>query len=117
MLNCFLPWRFGAAGFAGIGEVFPGATQILRINHFLPAFGGGPRFELSNKYHVIFALTSLAARTAGLGVWALVKLFSRACSSPRGAGPRIGQYLPGPVKCDSCDNRLRLLLSSGVDDA
>jgi len=47
-----LPWRFGAAGFAGIGEVFPGATQILRINQFLPAFGGGPRFELSNKYHV-----------------------------------------------------------------
>ena len=47
-----LPRRFGLAGFAGIGEVFPGASQILRSNQVLPAVGGGPRFVLSAKYHV-----------------------------------------------------------------
>ena len=47
-----LPKRFGLAGFAGIGEVYPGASQILRSNQFLPAVGGGPRFVLSSKYHV-----------------------------------------------------------------
>jgi hypothetical protein len=47
-----LPKRFGVAGFAGIGEVYPGASQILRSNQFLPAVGGGPRFVLSSKYHV-----------------------------------------------------------------
>jgi hypothetical protein len=47
-----LPWKFGLAGFAGIGEVFPGSDAIFRINQFLPAVGGGPRFELSSKYHV-----------------------------------------------------------------
>ena len=47
-----LPKRFGLAGFAGIGEVFPGASEILRSNQFLPAVGGGPRFVLSAKYHV-----------------------------------------------------------------
>jgi outer membrane protein assembly factor BamA len=47
-----LPKRFGVAGFAGIGEVFAGASQILRSNQFLPAVGGGPRFVLSTKYHV-----------------------------------------------------------------
>ncbi|MGC1448861.1 MAG: hypothetical protein WA830_02380 [Candidatus Sulfotelmatobacter sp.] len=47
-----LPKRFGFAGFAGIGEVYPGAGEILRSNQFLPAVGGGPRFVLSSKYHV-----------------------------------------------------------------
>jgi hypothetical protein len=47
-----LPKRFGLAGFAGIGEVFPGASEIFRSNHLLPDVGGGPRFELSSKYHV-----------------------------------------------------------------
>jgi outer membrane protein assembly factor BamA len=47
-----LPWRFGLAGFGGVGEVFPGASQILRTNKLLPDIGGGPRYELSTKYHV-----------------------------------------------------------------
>lgn len=47
-----LPKRFGLAGFAGVGEVVPGATQYLRSNHLLPDIGGGPRFVLSPKYHV-----------------------------------------------------------------
>ena len=47
-----LPKRLGLAGFAGVGEVIPGGSQLLRINQFLPAIGGGPRFELSSKYHL-----------------------------------------------------------------
>jgi hypothetical protein len=47
-----LPKRFGVAGFAGVGEVIPGASQVLRANQLLPAVGGGPRFVLSPKYHV-----------------------------------------------------------------
>lgn len=47
-----LPKRFGLAGFAGVGEVVPGGSQLFRINHFLPSVGGGPRFELTTKYHV-----------------------------------------------------------------
>ncbi len=47
-----LPWRLGLAGFAGVGEVVPGPTQIFRSNQLLPAVGGGPRFVLSSKYHV-----------------------------------------------------------------
>jgi len=48
-----LPYGFGLAGFTGIGEVVPGTGQILfRNNHFLPDVGGGPRYELSRKYHV-----------------------------------------------------------------
>ena len=47
-----LPKRLGLAGFAGIGEVVPGGSQIFRINHFLPSVGAGPRFALSTKYHV-----------------------------------------------------------------
>jgi hypothetical protein len=47
-----LPKRFGLVGFAGVGEVVPGASQILRSNYLLPDVGGGPRFELSSKYHV-----------------------------------------------------------------
>lgn len=47
-----LPKRFGVAGFAGVGEVVPGETQILRSNNLLPSAGGGPRFMLSSQYHV-----------------------------------------------------------------
>jgi len=47
-----LPKNFGAAGFVGVGEVFPGGSHIFRVNQVLPAIGGGPRYELSSKYHV-----------------------------------------------------------------
>jgi Omp85 superfamily domain len=47
-----LPKKFGIAGFGGIGEVVPGGKEIFRINNFLPSIGGGPRYELSKKYHV-----------------------------------------------------------------
>jgi hypothetical protein len=48
-----LPYGIGFAGFTGVGEVVPGTSQILfRNNHFLPDVGGGPRYELSKKYHV-----------------------------------------------------------------
>ncbi len=46
-----LPWRFGVIGFGGIGEVVPGADQLLKSRNCLPA-GGGTRFLLSKKYHV-----------------------------------------------------------------
>jgi len=47
-----LPKKFGLAGFAGVGEVVPGASQFFRVDNFLPDVGGGPRYELSSKYHV-----------------------------------------------------------------
>jgi hypothetical protein len=47
-----LPKNFGAAGFVGVGEVFPGGSHIFRVNQVLPDIGGGPRYELSSKYHV-----------------------------------------------------------------
>jgi hypothetical protein len=47
-----LPKRFGVVGFGGVGEVIPGGTQVLRINNFLPAGGGGVRFQLSKAYRV-----------------------------------------------------------------
>jgi Omp85 superfamily domain len=47
-----LPKRFGLAAFGGLGEVVPGGKEFFRINNFLPSIGGGPRFELSKKYHV-----------------------------------------------------------------
>jgi len=47
-----LPKKFGLAAFGGLGEVVPGGKEIFRINNFLPSIGGGPRFELSKKYHV-----------------------------------------------------------------
>jgi hypothetical protein len=47
-----LPKKFGLAGFGGVGEVFPGESQLFRVNHLLPAVGGGPRYELSSKYHL-----------------------------------------------------------------
>jgi len=47
-----LPKRFGVVGFAGIGEVLPGGSQLLRINEVLPGGGVGARFQLSKPYHV-----------------------------------------------------------------
>jgi outer membrane protein assembly factor BamA len=47
-----LPKRFGLVGFGGIGEVIPGGSQIFRSNNFLPAGGGGVRFQLSKAYRV-----------------------------------------------------------------
>lgn len=47
-----LPKKFGLAGFGGVGDIFPGESQLFRVNHLLPAVGGGPRYELSSKYHL-----------------------------------------------------------------
>jgi hypothetical protein len=48
-----LPYGIGLAGFTGVGEVVPGTSQVLfRNSHFLPDVGGGPRYELTKKYHV-----------------------------------------------------------------
>jgi len=47
-----LPKRFGVVGFGGIGEVIPGGSQLLKSNNFLPAGGGGVRFQLSKTYRV-----------------------------------------------------------------
>lgn len=44
--------RLGLVGFGGVGEVIPGGSQVLRINSFLPAGGGGLRFQLSKAYRV-----------------------------------------------------------------
>jgi outer membrane protein assembly factor BamA len=46
-----LPWRFGFVAFGGIGGVAPGDLHF-RNENFLPAGGGGLRYELSKKYHV-----------------------------------------------------------------
>jgi len=48
-----LPKGFGLAAFGGLGGVIAGSGQVLFKNdHFLPDVGGGPRYELSKKYHV-----------------------------------------------------------------
>ena len=47
-----LPKRLGMAGFGGIGEAIPDGSQPFRSNRFLPAIGGGPRFQMSTKYHL-----------------------------------------------------------------
>jgi Omp85 superfamily domain len=50
-----LPKRFGLVAFGGLGGTIPGGSQLLQrvqTGHFLPAGGGGLRFELSKKYHV-----------------------------------------------------------------
>jgi len=46
-----LPWRLGAAAFAGLGQVAPSFTAFT-FDNLLPSIGGGPRFQLSTKYHV-----------------------------------------------------------------
>ena len=50
-----LPKRFGLVAFGGLGGVIPAGNQPLQriqSSHFLPAGGGGLRFEVSKKYHV-----------------------------------------------------------------
>jgi hypothetical protein len=47
-----LPWRFGLVGFGGVGGVSQDRNQPFRARHFLPAIGGGLRFQLSKEYHV-----------------------------------------------------------------
>lgn len=60
-----LPKKFGFAVFGGVGEVIPGGKEIFRINNFLPSAGGGPRYELSSKYH----LNLRADFAVGKGSW------------------------------------------------
>ena len=48
-----LPLRLGLVAFGGVGEAIPGGDQLLFPNNsFLPAGGGGLRFQLSKQYHV-----------------------------------------------------------------
>jgi hypothetical protein len=64
-----LPKGFGLAGFGGIGEVIPGASQRLRTNYFLPSVGGGPRYQLNKKYHL--NLRADFARGSGSWTWSV----------------------------------------------
>jgi hypothetical protein len=64
-----LPKRFGVAAFGGVGEVIPGGTQIFRSNNLLPDIGGGPRFDLSPKYHV--NLRADFAKGKGSWTWSM----------------------------------------------
>jgi hypothetical protein len=69
-----LPKRFGLVAFGGIGGVVPGGSQLLQrlqSSHFLPAGGGGLRYELSKKYHVNLRADIAQGRdghTFGMGV-------------------------------------------------
>ena len=69
-----LPKRFGLVAFAGVGGVIPGGSQPsqeAQNSHFLPAGGGGLRFELSKKYHVNFRADiaqGVDGHTFGVGV-------------------------------------------------
>jgi hypothetical protein len=69
-----LPKRFGLVAFGGVGGVIPGGNQLLQraqSSHFLPAGGGGLRFELSKKYHVNLRADIAEGRdghTFGMGV-------------------------------------------------
>jgi hypothetical protein len=64
-----LPWRFGVVAFGGIGEVVPGADQLLQGKNLLPAGGGGIRFQLSKKYHVNIRGDAAAGKNSH--TWAL----------------------------------------------
>src|SRR5580692_7452225 len=69
-----LPKRFGLVAFGGLGGTIPGGSQLLQrvqTSHFLPAGGGGLRFELSKKYHVNLRADIAEGRdghTFGMGV-------------------------------------------------
>jgi hypothetical protein len=69
-----LPKRFGFVLFGGLGGVVPGGSQLLQRlqnSKFLPAGGGGLRFELSKKYHVNLRADLAQGRdghTFGMGV-------------------------------------------------
>ncbi len=47
-----LPKRFGLVVFGGLGGIIPGSQQLYGSGKFLPAGGGGLRYELSKVYHV-----------------------------------------------------------------
>jgi hypothetical protein len=69
-----LPKRFGLVVFGGLGGTIPGGSQLLQrvqSGRFLPAGGGGLRYELSKKYHVNLRADIAQGRdghTFGLGV-------------------------------------------------
>jgi len=69
-----LPKRFGLVVFGGLGGTIPAGSQLLqRVQnaHFLPAGGGGLRYELSKKYHVNLRADIAQGRdghTFGMGV-------------------------------------------------
>jgi hypothetical protein len=69
-----LPKRFGLVLFGGLGGAIPGGSQLtqqVQNSHFLPAGGGGLRFELSKKYHVNLRADIAQGRdghTFGMGV-------------------------------------------------
>jgi hypothetical protein len=69
-----LPKRFGLVVFGGLGGTIPGGSQLLQrvqSDRFLPAGGGGLRYELSKKYHVNLRADIAQGRdghTFGLGV-------------------------------------------------
>ncbi|MGA7555853.1 MAG: BamA/TamA family outer membrane protein [Candidatus Acidiferrales bacterium] len=69
-----LPKRFGLVVFGGLGGVIPAGSQLSQMvqsSHFLPAGGGGLRFELSKKYHVNLRADIAQGRdghTFGMGV-------------------------------------------------
>src|SRR5580704_4983076 len=69
-----LPKRFGLVVFGGLGGTIPGGSQPLQrvqSGHFLPAGGGGLRYELSKKYHVNLRADIAQGRdghTFGMGV-------------------------------------------------
>jgi hypothetical protein len=69
-----LPKRFGLVAFGGLGGTIPGGSQLLQrvqTSHFLPAGGGGLRFQLSKKYHVNLRADIAQGRdghTFGMGV-------------------------------------------------
>src|SRR5271155_3735434 len=69
-----LPKRFGLVVFGGLGGVIPAGSQPLQVVQsakFLPAGGGGLRFELSKKDHVNLRADIAQGRdghTFGMGV-------------------------------------------------
>ena len=69
-----LPKRFGLVVFGGLGGVIPEGhelSQLVQSSRFLPAGGGGLRFELSKKYHVNLRADIAQGRdghTFGMGV-------------------------------------------------
>jgi Omp85 superfamily domain len=56
--------HFGAAAFAGLGEVAPTISQYT-LNDILPSFGGGLRYVLAAKNHVALRLDFAWGRDAG----------------------------------------------------
>jgi outer membrane protein assembly factor BamA len=66
-----LPKRFGLVLFGGMGGIFPGSEQVLGAKKFLPAGGGGLRFQLDKKHHVNLRADIAQGRdghTFGLGI-------------------------------------------------